>query len=99
MKPADKEPVPTRELPVAQLPHCRCGQHSRKNLTGGAEKLWLLEKPEGPDVKEKGLIEYECLACNRHYRLRGNRFCEVMTDGSERPYMRLGQYGRWLASR
>lgn len=99
MSTAENEPVPTRELPLKQLPQCHCGRQQSANWTGGSESHWLMIKPEGPDVKEPGLIEYECLSCKRRYRLRGNKFYEVHTDGTERPYLRLGQYGRWLSSR
>jgi hypothetical protein len=54
---------------------------------------------KGTAQEETQLIEYECLSCNRRYRLRGAKFYEVLTDGSERPYMRQGQYGRWLSCR
>jgi len=98
MKSSDSPPPATRELPLKQLPHCRCGRQQAGNWVGEAQSHWLMVKPEGPEQTEPGLIEYECLACKRRYRLRGNKFMEVLPDGSERAYMRQGQYGRWLSS-
>ena len=97
-------PPPTRELPARLLPPCRCGKTQTGNWPTGSENHWLLIKPkegEPPEVppKEAQLIEYECLSCNRRYRLRGPKLYEVLTDGSERAYMRQGQYGRWLSCR
>jgi len=97
MSTTDKPPEPTRELPIKQLPQCRCGRQQSGKWTGGTESHWLMIKPEGPEVTETGLVEYECLSCKRRYRLRGSKFCEVLPDGAERPYMRLGQYGRWFS--
>jgi len=99
MKTPEKQPLPTRELPTNELPPCRCGRQQSGQWTGGSVSHWLMAKPEGSDQTEPGLIEYECLSCKRRYRLRGNRFLEVLASGSERPYMRLGQYGRWLSLR
>ncbi len=56
-------------------------------------------KPESAEANKPTLIEYECIACRRRYRLRDTKFLEVLADGSERPYMREGRYGRWLSCR
>src|SRR5436309_15267257 len=99
------EPIEaTREVPLKLLPACRCGKSQSSNWPRSAEAQWLLRKPgesesKAPDQNEPQLIEYECLSCNRRYRLRGTKFYEVTPDGSERPYMRQGQYGRWLSCR
>lgn len=93
-------PVPaTRELPVKQLPPCRCGKQQSGNWPGGPENHWLVIKPSEPESTEPPLIEYECLSCHRRYRLRDTKLYEVLTDGTERAYMRQGQYGRWLSCR
>ncbi len=97
MSSADKKILPTRELPIPQLPQCRCGKQQSGNWTGSSEMRWMMLKPEGEQQTEAGLVEYVCLSCNRHFRLRGNRFLEVLPDGAERPYMRLGQYNRWFS--
>ncbi len=81
------------------LPKCRCGKQQSGNWPTEAENRWLLIKPTAAEQEEPALIEYECLSCRRRYRLRGTRFCEVLTDGAERPYMRQGQYGRWFSCR
>ena len=39
------------------------------------------------------------LTCRRRYHLRATKLYEVLADGSERPYMREGRYGRWLSCR
>jgi len=99
MKPSN-EPLPTtREVPTKLLPPCRCGKAQSGNWPGGSENQWLLVKPGESEPKESQLIEYECLLCNRRYRLRGTKLYEVARDGSEHPYMRQGQYGRWLSCR
>ena len=56
-------------------------------------------KPAEPEPNQPPLVEYECLTCQRRYRLRETKFFEVMSDGSERAYMREGRYGRWLSCR
>jgi len=56
-------------------------------------------KPAEAEQKEPGLVEYECLSCHRRYRVRATKLYEVLADGSERAYMRQGQYGRWLSCR
>ena len=93
-------PVPaTREVPARLLPACRCGKQQSGNWPGGPESHWLILKPTEAEQKEPALIEYECLACKRRYRLRDTKLYEVLTDGAERAYMRQGQYGRWLSCR
>ena len=92
-------PPATRELPVKELPSCRCGKQQSGNWPTEAENRWLLVKPTETEQKEPALIEYECLSCHRRYRVRGTKLYEVLPDGSERPYMRQGQYGRWLSCR
>ncbi|HEY5911362.1 MAG TPA: hypothetical protein VJA21_12235 [Verrucomicrobiae bacterium] len=103
---ASIDPIPaTREVPTKLLPACRCGKsQSSSKWPGGAEERWLVLRPgeadkEETEPKEAEHIEYECLSCSRRYRLRGAKLYEVLTDGSERPYMRQGQYGRWLSCR
>jgi hypothetical protein len=56
-------------------------------------------KPAEPTPQEPPLIEYECVACRRRYRLRETKLYEVLSDDSERAYMREGRYGRWLSCR
>jgi len=92
-------PPATRELPMKELPPCRCGRQQSGNWPTEAQKRWLLIKPDETETKEPGPIEYECLSCHRRYRARGAKFYEVLSDGSERAYMRQGQYGRWLSCR
>ena len=96
-------PLPeTREIAPRLLPQCRCG-HAQSGpgnwpTRGGVD--WLVVKPQEDAPKEEpALIEYECLACHRRYRLRGPKLYEVLADGSERAYMREGRYGRWLSCR
>jgi hypothetical protein len=89
---------PTRDIATRLLPSCRCGHSQAGNWPNRAGQEWLVVKPE-PKENEPPLVEYECLACHRHYRLRGPRFLEVLPDDSERPYMREGRYGRWLSCR
>jgi len=89
----------TREIATRLLPRCHCLQSQSGNWPNQAGENWLVVKPEEPEPNQPPLIEYECLTCHRRYRLRGNKFCEVLTDGSERPYMREGKYGRWLSCR
>ena len=92
-------PPATRELPIKDLPTCRCAKQQAGNWPTEAQNRWLLVKPDESEQKEKGLVEYECLSCHRHYRLREAKFYEVLPDGSERAYMREGRYGRWLSCR
>ena len=99
MKPSDAPLPATREVATRLLPPCRCGQSQSGNWPSRSGEGWLLVKPEDADPQEPPLIEYECLACRRRYRLRGPKLYEVLTDGSERPYMREGRYGRWLSCR
>lgn len=89
----------TREVAIRLLPPCHCRQSPSAKWPGQAGETWLLVKPAEPEPNEPPLIEYECLTCHRRYRLRGTKFCEVLPDGSERPYMREGRYGRWLSCR
>jgi hypothetical protein len=89
----------TREIATRLLPHCHCRQSQPANWPSQAGDNWLVVKPAEPEPNQPSLTEYECLTCHRRYRLRGTRFCEVLTDGSERPYMREGKYGRWLSCR
>jgi len=99
------DPIPaTREVPIKLLPPCRCGQSGSGKWPRGTEDRWLVLGPNDAEKKETEqkeaqLIEYECLSCRRRYRLRGAKLYEVLTDGSERPYMRQGRYGRWLSCR
>ena len=94
------DPLPeTREIAPRLLPACRCGQSQSGKWAGSAESKWLVIKPNESEPKDKQLIEYECLSCNRRYRLRGTKLYEVSRDGTEHPYMRQGQYGRWLSCR
>ena len=95
----EESPQPTREIATRLLPSCRCGHSQAGNWPNRAGQEWLVVKPEEPGGNEPPLVEYECLACHRRYRLRGTRLLEVLPDGSERPYMREGRYGRWLSSR
>lgn len=97
----DKSLPPTREVAPRLLPACRCGHsHAQAgNWPGRAGEDWLLVKPEDPKPGEPPLIEYECLACRRRYRLRDSKLYEVLPDGAERAYMREGRYGRWLSCR
>jgi len=90
---------PTREIATRLLPACRCGHARSGNWPNRAGEDWLAVKPTDPKENEPPLIEYECLACRRRYRLRGPKLHEVLADGSERPYMREGRYGRWLSCR
>jgi hypothetical protein len=92
-------PPPTRELPIKDLPACRCGKQQSGNWPTEAQNRWLLVKAAEAEQKEPGLVEYECLSCRRRYRVRETRLFEVLPDGSERAYMRQGQYGRWLSCR
>jgi hypothetical protein len=93
-------PLPaTREIATRLLPHCHCRQSQPANWPSQAAESWLVIKPAEPEPNQPPLTEYECLTCHRRYRLRGTKFCEVLTDGSERPYMREGKYGRWLSCR
>ena len=89
----------TREIEPRLLPACRCGHSHTGNWPGRAGEDWLVVKPTEPKPDEPPLIEYECVACRRRYRLRGTKFHEVLPDGTERPYMREGRYGRWLSCR
>src|SRR5436190_5540769 len=99
MKPENETLPPTKELPLKELPPCRCRASQSGTWPAGAENQWLLVKPTDTDEKQPQLIEYECLSCNRRYRLRGNKLFEVARDGSEHAYMRQGRYGRWLSCR
>jgi hypothetical protein len=94
-------PEPTRELPIKDLPACRCGKQQSGKWPTEAQDRWLMVKPDEAEQKDKepGLVEYECLSCRRRYRLRGTKFYEVLPEGTERAYMRQGQYGRWLSCR
>ena len=99
MKPSD-DPLPaTREIATRLLPHCHCHQSQPGNWPSEGGNNWLVVKPTESQPDQPPLIEYECLTCRRRYRLRGTKLCEVLTDGSERPYMREGRYGRWLSCR
>jgi hypothetical protein len=99
MKSPDAPLPATREIALRLLPPCHCRQSPSGKWPSNASENWLLVKPEEAESKESGLIEYECLACHRRYRLRGPKFHEVMADGTERAYMREGRYGRWLSCR
>ena len=99
MKSSDAPVPPTREIAIRLLPACHCRQSPSGNWPSRSADEWLLVKPEETQEQEPPLIEYECLACRRRYRLRGTKFCEVLTNGTERPYMREGRYGRWLSCR
>lgn len=90
---------PTREIAARLLPGCRCGHSHSGNWPGRAGEDWLVVKPTEPAPGEPALIEYECLACRRRYRLRESKLFEVLPDGTERAYMREGRYGRWLSCR
>ncbi len=93
-------PLPeTREIATRLLPHCHCNQSQPGNWPSQAGESWLVVKPAESEPNQPALIEYECLTCHRRYRLRGPKLFEVLTDGSERPYMREGKYGRWLSCR
>jgi hypothetical protein len=89
----------TREIAIRLLPRCHCRQTQPANWPNQAEENWLFVKPAEPDPNQPPLVEYECLTCRRRYRLRGTKLYEVMSDGSERAYMREGRYGRWLSCR
>jgi hypothetical protein len=89
----------TREIETRLLPNCHCRQAQTGKWPSQAGESWLVVKPTEPEADQPALIEYECLTCHRRYRLRGTKLCEVLTDGSERPYMREGRYGRWLSCR
>ena len=89
----------TREVATRLLPHCHCHQSQAGNWPSQAGDNWLVIKPAESEPGLPPLIEYECLTCRRRYRLRDRKLCEVLTDGSERPYMREGRYGRWLSCR
>lgn len=90
---------PTREIATRLLPHCHCNQSQPANWPSQAGGNWLLIKPAESVPNQPPVIEYECLTCHRRYRLRHTKLFEVVTDGSERPYMREGKYGRWLSCR
>ena len=90
---------PTREIATRLLPRCHCHQSQPANWPSQAADNWLVVKPADSEPNQPPVIEYECLTCRRRYRLRGTKFCEVLTDGTERPYMREGRYGRWLSCR
>ena len=94
----------TREIATRLLPACRCGHSQSGNWHSHGGEDWLVVKPQEAAAQESpppepNLVEYECLACHRRYRLRGQKFYEVLPDGSERAYMREGRYGRWLSCR
>ena len=99
MKDPESPLPPTREIETRLLPSCRCGHAQSGKWPNRAGEEWLVVKPAEAKETEPPLIEYECVACHRRYRLRGPRFQEVLPDGSERPYMREGRYGRWLSCR
>ncbi len=93
-------PLPaTREIATRLLPSCRCGHAQSGNWPTRAGEDWLVVKPQESAAQEPPVIEYECVACRRRYRLRGPKLYEVMPDGSEKAYMREGRYGRWLSCR
>ncbi len=89
----------TREIATRLLPHCHCRQSQPSNWPSQAGDNWLLVRTEESAPNDPPLIEYECLTCHRRYRLRASKLFEVLTDGSERAYMREGRYGRWLSCR
>ena len=99
MKTSEAPPPATREIATRLLPACHCRQSPSGNWPTRASDDWIMVKPQDATAQEPPLIEYECLHCRRRYRLRGTKLCEVLTDGSERPYMREGRYGRWLSCR
>jgi hypothetical protein len=88
---------PTREIATRLLPACRCGHAHSGNWPGRPGEDWLVVKPSEPKPDEPPLVEYECVACRRRYRLRDTKLYEVLPDGAERAYMREGRYGRWLS--
>lgn len=93
-------PLPsTREVAIRLLPHCHCRQAQPGKWPTQAGEQWLVVKPAEPEPNQPPLVEYECLTCRRRYRLRDTKFFEVISDGSERAYMREGRYGRWLSCR
>ena len=89
----------TREIATRLLPPCRCGHSHSGKWPDRAGADWLVVKPAEPAPQEPPLIEYECVACRRRYRLRETKLYEVLSDGTERAYMREGRYGRWLSCR
>jgi hypothetical protein len=99
MKTSDAPLAETREIATRLLPPCHCRQSPSGNWPAQAGEGWLLVKPDEAKPQDPPLVEYECLNCRRHYRLRGPKLFEVMPDGSERAYMREGRYGRWLSCR
>ena len=99
MKASDAPLPATREIATRLLPLCHCRQSPSGDWPDRAGEHWLLVKPAEAESKEPPVIEYECLSCHRRYRLRGPKLYEVLTDGSERAYMREGRYGRWLSCR
>jgi hypothetical protein len=97
---APDAPLPaTREIAIRLLPPCHCRQSPSGEWPSTAGEKWLLVKPAEGESKEPPIIEYECLSCQRRYRLRGSKLYEVLADGAERAYMREGRYGRWLSCR
>jgi hypothetical protein len=99
MKASDTVLPPTREIATRLLPRCHCHELQPGNWPSQAGSKWLVAKPEESAPEQPRLIEYECLTCRRRYRLRGPKLFEVLTDGTERAYMREGRYGRWLSCR
>ncbi len=106
MKTPEPSLSPTREVPTKSLPHCRCGHLESGNWQSRPEQQWLVrhggveeKQPAEPRTgpPEENLVEYECLACKRRYRLRDTKLYEVTPEGTERPSMRQGRYGRWLS--
>ncbi len=72
----------------ADRPVCRCGQCRSINY-----------EFVGPDnvVFEPGMaFDYRCPTCKRHFRARDSRFVEVLSDGTEVPYMAVSKFGRWI---
>ena len=99
MKASETALPSTREIATRLLPHCHCHELHPGNWPSQAGSNWLVVKEAESAPDQPPLIEYECLTCRRRYRLRGSKLFEVLTDGTERAYMREGRYGRWLTCR
>jgi hypothetical protein len=47
------------------------------------------------DSSEAPSSYYKCPSCHRCYRLKGNIVFELISGGTERPYMRQSRFGQW----
>jgi hypothetical protein len=69
------------------LPRCRAGSCAYPDYE-------FLE--HRPSKSEDGIeFLYRC-QCGGRYLLREGRLCELAEDGSERPFMLVSRWGRWI---